>query len=384
MEWRCVRRTWLSLLLMACFAAGFPAHAQTGDPITDSRRNAIVTAIERVWPAVVTINVVHIRREQIIDPFFQDFWGLFDLHLRGAPRARERAVESIGSGFLIDAQGHILTNYHVLQHASRISSVSLADGRVLEVELVGYDERTDLALLRAKSEQPLPFIPLGDSADLLVGEWAIAIGNPFGNLMRDRQPSVSVGVISATHRRVSHRTSGGPRLFQDLIQTDAAINPGNSGGPLVNALGQVVGVNTMIFSSSGGNQGLGFAIPSNRVKRVVEEFLSHGRRRQPWLGFQGEAVEALTPYSLQELRVRVESGVLVSEIHTDSPAYHAGLRLGDVITQVNGERVENAVDLDFIHAALFVGDRVRIAINRQGATRELGFDVSELPRTSPR
>ena len=355
------------------------ARAQGVDPITQSRRNAIVTAIERVSPAVVTLNVVQVQTQPLIDPFFEEFWGLFGQR-PGRPRARQRAIESIGSGFIFSPEGHILTNYHVLRNASALSSVSLPDGRTLDVTLVGVDARADIAVLKAQNTQQLPYIPLGNSEDLMVGEWVIAIGNPFGNLMSDPQPSVSVGVISANHRRVARTVAGGEHLYQDLIQTDAAINPGNSGGPLVNANGEVVGINTMIFSNTGGSQGLGFAIPINRVKRVVDEILRHGKRLNPWMGFYGEAIAALTPYAMQQFSVQVRDGVLVTEILTTAPAYTAGLRLGDVITHVNGEPVAHPMDIDFINWGMFVGDSVTLAINRSGRSSEVRFRIENLGR----
>lgn len=347
--------------------------------IDTSRRTAIVNAIEKAGPAVVTINVVQVRRERVIDPFFQDFWQFFNRSFATPPRVRDRAIESIGSGFLFDAQGHILTNYHVIQDAN-IISVSLTDGRNVEVELVAFDERTDLAVLRAVGVQGLPYINLGSSEDLMIGEWVITIGNPFGNMMGDHQPSASVGVVSAMHRRVNRRVGGGDRLYQDMIQTDAAINPGNSGGPLVNALGEVVGVNTMIFSRSGGSQGLGFAIPIDRVKRVTQELIEHGRRRNPWLGFHGEALEVLNPYSLRELGVQAQSGVLVTEMLRESPASRSGLELGDVIQEINGVHVTHPTDIDYENWGLFVGDPVVLKIDRQGEQFTIEFQVEELSR----
>jgi serine protease Do len=364
----------LALVLAALLLAA-AAHAQ--DDIDSSRRNAIVRAIERVSPAVVTINVVDVRRERVIDPHFQDFWGLFGPYGPSPTRIQNREVESVGSGVIIDQQGHILTNFHVLQGADYISSVSLPDGRTLEVELVGTDERSDIALLKAKGKD-LPYAELGDSEDLIVGEWVIAIGNPFGNMMEDPQPSVSVGVVSANHRRVGRQVGGGERFYQSLIQTDAAINPGNSGGPLVNSRGQVVGINTMIFSTTGGSQGLGFSIPVNRAKRVVEEVLTYGRRRSPWLGFRGEAIGALAPYALQQLRIAVQSGVVVTEILKGSPAFKAGLELGDVITSINGEKVEAPQDIDFVVWSFFIGDSVTLEYNRQGKAGKVEFKIEEL------
>lgn len=364
-------------LAAAALLAARPAPA--AEDLHDSRRNAIVRAIERVFPAVVTINVVEIRRERVIDPFFNDFWGLFGPPPFGRERIRGRAVESVGTGFLIDREGHILTNYHVLQGASHIASVTLPDGRTLDVELVGADERSDIAVLRAAGAN-LPFVEFGDSSDLLVGEWVIAIGNPFGNLIRDPQPSVSVGVVSANHRKVGRGIAGGERFYQDLVQTDAAINPGNSGGPLVNALGQVVGINTMIFSTTGGHQGLGFAIPVNRARRIADEIIEHGRRRSPWLGFRGEAAAQLTPYAMQQLGVAVQEGVVVTEIRRDAPVRRAGLQLGDVITAVNGEPVNHPQDVDFVVWSYLVGDEIKLDINRKGRETAIRFRIEELPR----
>jgi len=362
-------------VLVCVLLLAVSACADVQDDLTSSRRNAIVNTIEKVAPAVVTINVVEIQRERVGDPFFFDFWDHFGP--RRGPRVRERAVESIGTGFIFDVEGHILTNYHVLQGADIIASVTLPDGRNLEVELVGFDERSDIAVLKAKGEK-LPYIPLGDSEDLLVGEWVMAIGNPFGLIMRDPQPSVSVGVISANHRRVSRDVGGGDRLYQDLIQTDAAINPGNSGGPLVNVNGRAVGVNTMIFSVSGGSQGLGFAIPISRVKRVADEILKYGRRRNPWLGFHGEAIGELAGYSLRELGITATEGVLVTELLRDCPAIEAGLSLGDVIVEMNGEVVGHPVDVDLVTWGLFVDDSVTLTVDRRGERRQVVFKVKEL------
>jgi serine protease Do len=360
--------------LLLVLAAASVAAAQD---IGSSRRTAIVTAIEKVSPAVVTINVVDIRTS-VTHPFFDDFYDLFDYGFR-IPRQKQKAVESIGTGFIFDARGHILTNYHVLKDADAITSVTLSDGRVLDVEFVGADERTDLAILRAKGEN-LPYAQLGSSEDLMIGEWVIAIGNPFGNMMRDPQPSVSVGVVSANHRRVSRDVGAGDRLYQDLIQTDAAINPGNSGGPLVNARGEVVGVNTMIFSNTGGYQGLGFAIPIDRVKRVAQEVIQYGRRRNPWMGFRGEAVSNLKPFARRELGVDVDEGVIVTEIMRGCPAADAGLKLGDVVIGINGEPVTHPSDIDFENWDLFIGDRVELTINRRGVLKKCNFPIKELAK----
>ena len=362
------------LTLGAALLLAPPAGAQSG--IDQSRRNAIVRAIETAAPAVVSINVVQLEAQRLHSPLSRDFWDLFHAP---APRyrVRERQVDSVGSGFFFDDAGHIVTNYHVIEGAESVASVGLPDGRVLDVELVGVDERTDIAVLRAKGDD-LPHLPIGDSDGLMRGEWAIAIGNPFGLLIQDPEPSVSVGVVSANHRRVSRRVGRGERLYQDLIQTDAAINPGNSGGPLVNALGEAIGVNTMIFSPSGGSVGLGFAIPIDRVKRVVAEVIRYGHRRDPWAGFRVENVTALRADLRRELEINADEGAFVVNILTDCPAYDAGLRPGDIILHMNGKPVCNASDIDFGLWALFVGDTAELAVDRKGTRRNLRFEIREL------
>ncbi|HOV61236.1 MAG TPA: trypsin-like peptidase domain-containing protein [Candidatus Hydrogenedentes bacterium] len=366
--------TWLTVVIGAVALAA-PVFAQAD--IDASRNNAIVRAIEKAAPAVVTINVVSYQRETVLEPLFEDFWGLFGPPL-ARRQVRQRAVSGIGSGFIYDDAGHILTNYHVLQGADAISSVVLPDGRRLDVEVVGGDERSDIAVLRVKGDvSNLPRAQLGDSDTLRLGEWVIAIGNPFGMLMRDSQPSVSVGVVSAVHRKVSRTIGDGERLYQDLIQTDAAINPGNSGGPLVDASGKVVGINTMIFSNSGGYQGLGFALPINRVKRVADELIRYGRRRDPWFGFRGQAIAETDPYTLSQLGIVVDTGVLVTEVVKDSPSAKAGLRPGDVVLAINGEVVEHPLDVDFINWALFVGDAAVFDVVRGGKTTRLTLKLEE-------
>jgi len=344
------------------------------DDVELSRRNAIVQAIEEASPAVVSINVVETREE--VPPMFRDFWEFFDLP---SPRHRveNRRVDSVGSGFIIDAEGHILTNYHVLEGASGIASVTLSDGRDLKAQIVGVDPRTDLALLKAEGAN-LPFAALGESEDLYIGEWVIAIGNPFGPLISDPQPTVSVGVVSAKNRRLSPSIGEGERLYQDMIQTDAAINPGNSGGPLVNAKGRVIGINTMIFSQSGGSVGLGFAIPIDRARRVVAELQRYGRRRDPWAGFKVEDVVDLHPDFARQQGITIDHGCLVVNILRDCPAYKAGLRPGDVIIGIAGHEVVRSSDIDFAIWDHFVGDAISLEIDRQGERKTLTFIVEEL------
>jgi serine protease Do len=342
----------------------------------DSRRTALVEAIEKAAPAVVSVNVVLLERVGI-DPFYGDFWQFF--HAPQRQFVREREVRSVGSGFVFTNEGHILTNNHVIADAAAVNSVTLPDGRVVAVELVGADERTDIAVLKATDANVTP-VAIGTSQDLITGEWVIAIGNPFGPMMRDSQPTVSVGVVSAVHRRIAPDIGQGARLYQDMIQTDAAINPGNSGGPLVNSRGEVVGVNTMIFSQSGGNVGLGFAIPIDRAIRIAREIVEYGRRRDPWPGFKAEDVRALRGDLLQRHGITADAGVLIVDILPGSPSYEAGLRVGDVITAVNGEPIVEPADVDFIFWGQFVGDRIVIHALRGEEPKEFTFTISEIPR----
>ena len=282
--------------------------AQTRPPIAESRRTAITEAVAQVAPAVVTVQTETVERGSV-DPF-DAFSG----------RAGTRVLPGLGSGFITRADGIVITNAHVVVGATRIS-VALADGTSFPARLLGADTLNDLAVLKIEGRD-LPVVKLGNSSDLVVGEWAIAIGNPFGFVLGNSEPSVTAGVISATGRNLAVRAEG-PGIYVDMIQTDASINPGNSGGPLVNAVGEVIGVNSSIYSPSGGSIGLGFAIPINRVKRVTEDLLAHGTIRRPWVGLKvrchrsGARAGHSAPKSARWFQ--------------GSPAAQAGLRTGDVL-----------------------------------------------------
>ncbi|MFA6243147.1 MAG: trypsin-like peptidase domain-containing protein [Candidatus Hydrogenedentales bacterium] len=365
-----------SRIRFVTLAAVLALNAAAQQSIDQSRRTAIVTAIEQVSPAVVSINVIELRAQRQIPPRLRDFWDMFDLP--GPYAVQQRRMNSVGSGFFYK-EGYIITNFHVIEGADKVASVTLPDGRELEVTVAGVDERTDVAVLRATASST-PSVALGNSDDLLTGEWAIAIGNPFGPLMSDSQPTVSVGVVSANHRRINPRVGGGERLYQGMIQTDAAINPGNSGGPLVNSRGQVIGINTMIFSESGGSVGLGFAIPINRAKRVAEEIIQYGRRRDPWTGFKVEDVASLSAGAIAQLGISSPSGCVIQNILRDCPAYAAGLRPGDVVIGVNGQRVQSSSDIDFAVWDLFVGDPIAVSAERSGQVLEFKFQIQELAK----
>lgn len=355
-------------------ASPVDAGSHETDEITASRRSAIVRAAEHVGPAVVSITVIQTRvytasphspfRDTFFDQFFRDFFG---------ERRYVEKVPSLGSGVILTADGLLVTNEHVVRDGTEIK-VTLTDGRQFDAELVASEQEYDLALLKIEGTG-LPHAEMGDSDSIIIGEWAIAIGNPFGYLLEDTHPTVTVGVISARHRNVktSEEVAG---VYRDMIQTDAAINPGNSGGPLVNSLGEVIGINTFIITQSGGSMGIGFAIPVNRVKFIVDEVATYGRIREIWIGLM---VQEITPLIARSLGLTSTDGVIVSHIDEGSPADKAGLKRGDIIVNVNGETVKN---YDSARKAIFgatVGDVLEFSIHRDGSPRAVSITVEEAP-----
>jgi serine protease Do len=340
--------------------------AYSGSSIDDSRRNAIVNATEVIAPAVVSITTTYTevyRRSLFFDEWFGRFYS--------QPRKRSRTT--LGSGVIISEDGYILTNAHVVARAERIT-VTLSSGEVLEGDLLASAPEYDLALLKVEGRS-LPFARLGDSEDLLVGEWVIAIGSPFGHLLEDPQPTVTVGVVSALHRDVRGEQASNT-IFKDMIQTDAAINPGNSGGPLVNSRGEVIGINTFIFSGSGGSIGMGFAIPINRGKWVLDEISNYGRVRAVWVGITATSV---TPEIAVGLNLDVRRGVLINSIEDDSPAHQAGLRPGDLILAVNGRPVTSVEAANRIIFGSRVGDKLTFDVNRRGKELRRTLTLEERP-----
>ena len=247
--------------------------------------------------AVVSIGVVTTRIVRGFNPLYDDFFDSFFREFLPPTRYYKyrESIPNIGSGVIVSRDGYVVTNQHVVREAEEITVVT-PDGLKLTGTVAGVHEASDIAVIKVEADD-LPYAPLGDSDNLMVGEWAIAIGNPFGNLIEDAHPSVTVGVISA--RKRSFKPSGAGQVYRERIQTDAAINPGNSGGPLVNADGEVIGINTFIFTRSGGSLGVGFAIPINRVKRVLEEVRTHGKVRDVWLGFTVITVDNETARALK-------------------------------------------------------------------------------------
>ena len=316
--------------------------------------------VRDVAPAVVNIytrRLVAQRRSSLFnDPFFDRFFGATPFGL-----GRERIENSLGSGVIIESGGVIVTNHHVIKGSDEIIVV-LADRREFEAEVVGTDEATDLAVLRIHAgQEPLPLVELGDSDWLEVGDLVLAIGNPFGV-----GQTVTSGIVSALAR-----TSVGLSSLGSFIQTDAAINPGNSGGALVTLDAKLIGVNTAIYSRGGGSIGIGFAIPSNLVRVVVDGIVSGGRAVRPWLGAKGQAV---TQDLAESLRLTRPMGVLVTELHADSPLQSVGLRVGDVILSVDKHEVFDLQGLRFRFVTRPIGASVNLRVMRKG--RDFSVEVA--------
>ncbi|HKW50755.1 MAG TPA: trypsin-like peptidase domain-containing protein [Candidatus Eisenbacteria bacterium] len=338
-----------------------------------TRRTAIVEAAQRVGPSVVTLSVVQTRVVQtspvplgneFFEPFFRDMIPQY--------RYREQ-IPSMGSGFIISKDGYVLTNEHVVHGADKIT-VILSDGRSFTGRIVGSHPQYDLAIVKIDGKD-LPVAPLGTSNDLLVGEWAIAIGNPFGFLLNDTQPTVTAGVISATRRDIKSQsqTTG---IYKNMIQTDAAINPGNSGGPLVNARGEVIGVNTFIFTKSGGSEGIGFAIPIDATKRVVDEIIRFGKVRNVWIGVR---TWEITPYVAERLGTTDRNGLYVAVIERGSPADKAGVKVGDIIRKVNGTPVRDSNEAYRVIFGASVGDTISLTVERDGKLLTMKLLLEETP-----
>jgi serine protease Do len=341
------------------------ARVDRGAAVSDSRRTAITTAVARVAPAVVTVQTEVVER--VPADFVEQFFG---------GRSGERSRAGLGTGFVIRRDGVVVTNAHVIAGASRLT-VMTRDGRTFPARLLGADETNDIAVLKVDARD-LAVAPLGNSDSLLVGEWAIAIGNPYGFLLGNSEPSVTAGVISGVGRNLVERGTG-PSAYFDMVQTDASINPGNSGGPLVNADGEVIGVNSSIYSTSGGSIGLGFAIPINRARRVVDDLLEHGVVRRPWVGIKLGAERAAN------VRDVLSRGVVVAGVTPGSPAARAGVQRGDVLVAARGRTLRNAFDWEARLLDLRVGETLPLRVRRNGRELDLRLVVADLPEaTAPR
>jgi serine protease Do len=341
------------------------AHAPSPAPaaVNAQRRTAITDAVQKVSPSVVTVQTEVVQRVAASAADF--FFGT---------QSGQQVQAGIGSGFIIRKDGVILTNAHVVSGANKIS-VALRDGTSYPAKLVGMDEQNDLAVLKIDAKN-LPVATLGTSRDLIIGEWAIAIGNPFGFILGNTEPSVTAGVISATGRNLTARGEG-PGVYVDMIQTDAAINPGNSGGPLVNALGEVIGVNSSIYSPSGGSVGLGFAIPIDRARRVADDLLAHGKVRKPWIGIKMEY-----PEQTSLSRNALNSGAPIREVVPESPAAEAGLKTGDVLLRASGRVLHNSYDWDAELLELHVDDVVPLRVRRGAREFDASVKVADFPEVN--
>jgi serine protease Do len=334
------------------------------ETITGGRNNAITRAVAFASPAVVGINVTELRQYRQWspwgdDPFFRQFFG---------DRTYTQRVQGLGSGFLISSDGYVLTNDHVAGNAKEIT-VTLTNGQQYKATLVGTDLISDIALLKIDGKN-LSAMKLGNSDQVIVGEWVIAMGNPFGLFDINDKPTVTVGVVSNTGVKLQAEEG---RVYRGMIQTDAAINSGNSGGPLLNALGEVIGVNAVIYTPNQGSIGLGFAIPINRVKSIVAELRQKGKiERDFWTGLEIQAVDRRIAryFGLDKVE-----GVIVSDVKKNSPAERGGFRVGDIILSVNGERINDESSLIAVVDEAKTGDALRVKVLREHKMIDLSLPL---------
>jgi serine protease Do len=337
-------------------------------PVTEVRdfRNIIVEVARRNIPAVVHIEVT--QNQEVANPFspFENdpfFRRFFDVPQ--GPRKFKRELKGIGTGMIMSGEGYILTNNHVVEGATQVQ-VFLSDGKQFGAKIVGADPKTDLAVIKVSAQEKLPFVTFGDSDKVDVGEWVVAIGHPRG-----LDQTVTQGIISAKHRK----GITDPNNYQDFLQTDAAINPGNSGGPLLNLDGQVIGVNSVIASQSGGSEGLGFAIPSNMAVHIARSLMETGKVQRGWLGVSIQDV----PFTkMKALRLDASKGAFVTEVMKGGPAAKAGIKAEDVILSVNGREVEDSSTLRNLIAGTPVGSEVMLGILRGGKTLTIPVKVGNL------
>jgi serine protease Do len=343
----------------------------------DSLEGAFIRVADEAGPAVVSISTERVTRmrsrvyespfgrDDFFDRFFKDFFGEIP--------EREFTQRGLGSGAIIDESGYILTNEHVIRGADKIT-VTLTDGREFDGKIRGKDERSDLAVIKIEADN-LPSIRLGDSDKARIGQWAIAIGNPFGYAVQSSKPTLTVGVVSALDRSLPV-SAGSGRDYSGLIQTDAAINPGNSGGPLVNIKGEMIGINVAIFSTTGGHQGVGFAIPINAAKEILDTLIEGRRVLYGWLGVSVQDVDdALAEY----FNLPDKEGVIIAKILPDSPAQEGGLKEGDIIRKFDGKNVQDLKSLLRIVSRAEVGKNVTIRVVRDREEMPVIVKIGERP-----
>jgi serine protease Do len=392
-----LRRTYIISSLLIGLIVGlviaarldFSPPAETENlPLTDTGTfaDAVVNVANTTGEAVVSISTETTRRLPGAQRYyfgnpFEDFFGGDDFFRRffedffGDVPQREYKQMGLGSGTIIDTEGYILTNEHVIAGADKIT-VTLSDGRKFRAEIKGKDSRSDLAVIKIDARN-LPVARLGDSNDLRIGDWVVAIGNPFGFILENPEPTVTAGVVSALNRSLGRSLSRG-RDYSDLIQTDAAINPGNSGGPLVNLRGEVVGLNVAIFTTSGGYQGIGFAIPVNNAKRIISRLISGEKILYGWLGV---SVQDLTSDLAHHFGLDNTNGALVVSVLEDGPAQKAGITEGDVIIKFGDEEIDSVRRLISVVSKTEVGRAVKVIILRDNKKKVLNVKVAQRPES---
>jgi serine protease Do len=353
--------------LALLFSLATPAFAQDAVPQTKEQIQLTFSPLVKMAaPAVVNIYTKTVVKQRPMSPFFDDpfFQQFFGDQLGGMPK--ERIQNSLGSGVIVRPDGLIVTNNHVIANADEVR-VILNDGREFPAKVVAADEKFDLAMLRIDTKgERLPILPLKDSDAVDVGDLVLAIGDPFGV-----GQTVTMGIVSATAR-----TNVGIGDFGYYIQTDAAINPGNSGGALISIDGKLVGINTAIYSKSGGSIGIGFAIPANMVARFIEAEANGGKLVQPWIGVSGQAVTADIASSMG---LKHPGGVVVQQVYSGGPGDRAGIQPGDVIVAINGKDVEDAGGLRFRLATMKIGTRASLDVIRRGQTQQVSIDLIAAP-----
>ena len=330
------------------------------DEITNSRENIITNTVQKVSPAIVGINVIEIR--QYRDPFSSFFDDPFFRQFFGNRGNSSQKVQGLGSGYIISPDGFIVTNDHVAGNATEIT-ITMTDGSHQEAKIIGSDPVSDICLLKIDGDN-LPYVELGNSSDIIIGEWVIALGNPFGLFELNDKPTVTVGVISATGMNLEPIND---RYYLNMIQTDAAINGGNSGGALVNSIGQVIGMNTLIYTAGGvqGNIGLGFAIPIDKVKRIVTELKTNGKIDRD---FQiGMSIQSIDAGIMRYYDLKSNKGVIITKVLPNTPAENAGLKSGDIITEIDGYKISNEQTIFGVFQEFRAGQEIEVKIIRENS-----------------
>jgi serine protease Do len=340
--------------------------------INQSRQTVITKTVERVSPAVVGINVTEIR-QYVVDPWARYFSNdPFYRHFFG-DGVYNRQVKSLGSGAIISPDGFIITNDHVAGNGIKII-VTMTDGKQYDAAMIGTDPVSDICLLKIDATN-LPYIEMGNSDEILIAEWVIALGNPFGLFEKSDKPTVTVGVVSATGMNLDPVDD---KFYTNMIQTDAAINGGNSGGPLINSVGELIGMNTLIYTANGssGNVGVGFAIPINKIKRIVAELKQNGKVNRNFK--TGLRIQTIDESIAKYYNLNSTRGVIITYIQKNSPAEAAGLKVGDIILEVDNFRINNENTMISVINEFRAGDKIKFKIYREDKYLTKTIELEEL------